>query len=80
MIKAIKPVYFSRFLELGRIDQIQEVMKHITVENYITMYKRVRKMESDDSITGISNFGKYIKFFEGDNIDWIEEINEKPKK
>ena len=60
----------------GREDQIQEVMKYVTEENYVDMCQRVRNLESDDSVTGSSNFGEFIKLFESDDIGWIEEINE----
>ena len=29
----------------------------------------------DDTVTGSSNFGKFIKLFESDDSGWIEEIN-----
>jgi len=35
----------------------------------------VRNLELDDSITGSSNFGKFIKLFESDDSSWIKEIN-----
>jgi len=56
--------------------QIQKVMEHVTAENYKDMSQRVRKLDSDDSVTGSSNFGKFIKLFESDDSGWIEEINE----
>lgn len=61
----------------GRADQIIEVMEHITVDNYKDMCQRVRDLELDDSVTGSSNFGKFIKLFESDDSRWIEEINRK---
>ena len=60
----------------GRADQIQEVMKHVTEENYVDMGQRGRNLELDDSITGSSNFGKFIKLFESDDSGWIEILNE----
>lgn len=59
----------------GRVDQIEEVMKHITVDNYKDMSKRVDELDLDDSVTGSSNFGKFIKLFESDDNGWIEIIN-----
>ena len=59
----------------GRADQIQEVMKHVTEENYVDMCQRVTNLEFDDSITGSSNFGKFIKLFESDDSGWIDKIN-----
>ena len=37
--------------------------------------KRLKDLDSDDSVTGSSNFGKFIKLFESDNSSWIEKIN-----
>ena len=51
-------------------------MVDVTAENYKDMSQRVRKLDSDDSVTGSSNFGKFIKLFESDDSGWIEEINE----
>ena len=48
----------------GREDQIREVMEHVTEENYVDMCQRVWNLESDDFVTGSSNFGKFIKLFE----------------
>ena len=61
----------------GRADQIKLVMEHITVDNYKDMCQRVRNLEWDDTVTGSSNFGKFIKLFESDDSGWIEEINRK---
>ncbi len=61
----------------GRTDQIKEVIKHITVENYKDMCQRVQNLKTDDSVTGSSNFSKFIKLFESDNSNWIDEINDK---
>ena len=59
----------------GRADQIQKVMEHVTAGNYKDMSRRVKDLDSDDSVTGSSNFGKFIKLFESDDSSWIEEIN-----
>lgn len=58
----------------GRADQIKEVMEHVTAENYKDMCMRVRELETDDSIIGSSNFGKFIKLFESDDCGWIDEM------
>lgn len=50
-------------------------MKHVTEENYVDMCQRVSNLESDDSVTGSSNFGKFIELFESGDSGWIEEIN-----
>lgn len=59
----------------GRADQIREVMEHVTEENYVDMCQRVWNLESDDFVTGSSNFGKFIELFESGDSGWIEEIN-----
>ena len=51
------------------------IKEYTGVENYKDMSQRVRKLDSDDSVTGSSNFGKFIKLFESDDSSWIEEIN-----
>ena len=61
----------------GRSDQIREVMEHVTEENYVDMCQRVWNLESDDFVTGSSNFGKFIELFESGDSGWIEEINRK---
>lgn len=35
--------------------------------NYVDMCQRVKKLVSDDSVTGGSNFGKFIRLLEGDD-------------
>ena len=50
-------------------------MEHVTEENYVDMCQRVWNLESDDSVTGSSNFGKFIKLFESDDSGWIDKIN-----
>lgn len=60
----------------ARAAQIEEVMEHITAENYKDMRRRVKGLDSDDSVTGSSNFGKFIMRFESDDSGWIEEIND----
>lgn len=60
----------------GRLDQIKEVIEHVTVQNYKEMSRRVNCLDSDDSVTGSSNFGKFIKLFESNDSGWIEDINE----
>ena len=59
----------------GRTDQIQEIMKFITTENYEDMKRRVEKLDTDDSMVESSNFIEFLKRFEDSNSNWIEEIN-----
>lgn len=61
----------------GRADQREEVMKHVTAENYQEMYCRIQAMENDDTVVGSSNFDRLLKYLSADNDSWIKEINEK---
>ena len=60
----------------GRADQIEEVMGHITAENYADMRERVCKLELQDTVTGSSNFGRFIELFESGDAKWIDRIND----
>lgn len=64
----------------GRADQIKKVMEYVTAKNYVDMCQRVKGLESEDSITGSSNFGRFIKLFESDESGWIDALNEKLEK
>ena len=59
----------------GRADQIEKVMNHVTVCNYQEMSRRVKKPEMIDTVTGSSNFGKFVQLLECADSDWIERIN-----
>ena len=61
----------------ARKDQINEVMKYITPENYLDMRKRVDCMDEDDTFIGDSNFGRFMALFEQDDCEWIQKINSK---
>lgn len=52
-------------------------MKHIDLNNYLYMRKRVLTMEQNDSVIGSSNIGRFIRLFERDDPIWIEEINKR---
>lgn len=60
----------------GRKDQIETVMEHITAENYAHMRERVCKLETQDTVTGSSNFGRFMELFESSDAKWIDKINE----
>ena len=51
------------------------IKKYTGVENYKDMSRRVKKLETIDTIAGSSNFGMFIELFEGDDVKWIYEIN-----
>ena len=59
----------------GRADQIETIMKYITVENYADMRCRIEELETIDTVTGSSNFGMFMKLFESEESGWIDEIN-----
>ena len=59
----------------GRADQIKKVMECVTVENYADMWRRVSELDSDDSVIGSSNCGKFIQNLENNDYVWIDDIN-----
>lgn len=59
----------------GRADQRQELFSRITKENYQKMCERIKKLPSDDTIKGSTNFDKFIEYFTTDNCKWIQTIN-----
>ena len=46
-------------------------MEHITAENYEQMRERVCKLETQDTVTGSSNFGRFMELFESSDAKWI---------
>ena len=60
----------------GRADQIETVMEHITAENYANMRERVCNLETQDTVTGSSNFGRFMELFESSDAKWIDRIND----
>lgn len=59
----------------GRADQRQELFAKITKENYQEMRERIKKMPSEDSIEGSTNFDRFIEYFTTDDTKWIQIIN-----
>lgn len=59
----------------GRADQRSELMSQITAENYLTMSERVKKMKSDDTVIGSSNFDRLVDYLATDDTTWVEKIN-----
>ena len=55
-------------------------MEYITAENYREMRRRVDVLATTDTITGSSNFGKFMKLFESKDSGWIDEINTELEK
>lgn len=79
--KAVNAPFIQKYTGVknykGRMDQIKKVMEYITAENYADMCRRMKALETDDSVSGSSNFGRFIKLFESDDSGWIDEINTK---
>ena len=48
----------------------------ITKENYLEMKERIKKLPSDDTIKGSSNFGHFIECFSMKDDAWIKDIND----
>lgn len=59
----------------GRADQREEIMKHVTADNYQDMYIRISAMENNDTVVGSSNFDRLLEYLSADNDSWIKEIN-----
>ncbi len=59
----------------GRADQISQMMTCVTEENYDDMLQRVLLLEGSDEELGCSNFGRFLKFLNSDDEEWIREIN-----
>lgn len=60
----------------GRADQRQELFSKITKDNYKNMLERIKKLPSDDTLVGSSNFGRFMECFSSDDEIWIQKINE----
>lgn len=56
--------------------QNETVMEHITAENYANMRERVCNLETKDTVTGSSNFGRFMELFESSDAKWIDRIND----
>lgn len=57
-----------------REDQRQQLMSHITIDNFNNMLKRVNCMGNNDTELGSSNFSKLITYLTSENDSWIREI------
>lgn len=60
----------------GRADQLKAILEYVTAENYVDMCRRMISLESIDTVTGSSNFGRFMKLFENSDSGWIDEIND----
>ena len=59
----------------GKAEQRERLFAGITKENYLEMKERIGRLPDDDTIRGSSNFGRFLKMFSDENVDWIQEIN-----
>ena len=59
----------------GKKEQRRELFSRITEENYQGMRERIKKLPSDDTVEGSTNFGKFLERFSLNDNEWIEKIN-----
>ena len=59
----------------GRKEQRWELFSRITKENYQKMRERIKKLPSDDTVEGSTNFGRFIDCFSSGDSEWIHVIN-----
>lgn len=59
----------------GKAEQRERLFAGITKQNYLEMKERIGRLPDDDTIRGSSNFGRFLKMFSDENVDWIQEIN-----
>lgn len=57
--------------------QRKELFGKIKQKNYETMKKNLEKMSTNDKETSSTNILKFIKNFENEDENWINEINKK---
>ncbi|WP_022763526.1 hypothetical protein [Butyrivibrio sp. AD3002] len=60
----------------GRVDQIDEIMKYVTSDNFDVMKEHIGKIATDGSIVGSSNFNKLVSSFGDADTTWITTLNE----
>lgn len=78
--KKINSIYIEKAFGIGekyKASKTQRdiIFSKITVENYYAMVERIKKLPSDDSVIGSTNFLKYIEFLTSENSSWIKDIN-----
>lgn len=56
--------------------QIREICTKIYKRTYPEMKERISKINHSDTVSGSTNFIKFINRFESANTKWIKEINE----
>ena len=64
----------------ARADQLKDLMQRITTKNYRSMRQRIRHLKKSDTVTGSSNFERFMCCFENADSMWIDEINEELEK
>lgn len=64
----------------ARADQLKDLMQRITAKNYRIMRQCIRHLEKSDTVTGSSNFERFMRCFENADSMWIDEINEELEK
>lgn len=60
----------------GRADQIDEVMKYVTEDNYEAMTGRVGGLSHNEKSTGSTNFSKLVDCLSDKSATWIKALNQ----
>ena len=60
----------------GRKEQRRELFSQITKRNYQKMKERIKKLPSDDTVEGSTNFGRFLDWFSSDDNEWMHIINQ----
>ena len=60
----------------GREEQIEEVMKHVTQENYGVMCRNISNVTKNEKEIGATNFAKLIAHLSEPDAKWILDLNQ----
>lgn len=61
----------------GKKEQRNIIFSQVTKENYYQMCERIKDLSTDDTVTGSTNFLKYINNFSSDSDEWLVSVNSK---
>lgn len=77
--KEINSEELSRLLGIkdykARSYQREDIIDHITRENYYDMVERCSNLPDDDFRRNSTNFDRFMRYFESDNPSWITKID-----
>lgn len=57
-------------------DQLDNLFKQVTKDNYADMLERVKRLQDDDTVVGSSNFARFMEGLGNRDAAWIDGINE----